>query len=105
MSFTNNLAGLRGIRLHRARRSSEMAELIGVTPSSYTRFENGYRRIYFDKACILADTLGVRVDDLRRYRSEDELVALLGPAGGADSDADAGIVVTAGELEGWETGA
>lgn len=59
------LAGLKPRRIARNLSREDMAGAIGVTATSYDRFENGTRRLYFDKACVLADTLGCSLDDLR----------------------------------------
>jgi transcriptional regulator with XRE-family HTH domain len=60
---------LRGLRTARERAeitAPDAAAAIGVTPRSYYRLETGVRRMYFDKACRLADLFGCSLDDLRR---------------------------------------
>jgi transcriptional regulator with XRE-family HTH domain len=59
------LAGLKPLRLARNLTRDDMAAAIGVTATSYDRFENGTRRLYFDKACALADRLSCSLDELR----------------------------------------
>ncbi len=55
-------AGLKPARL----RSEKLAAAIGVTVTTYYRYEAGARRLYLDKACVLADTMGISLDDIRR---------------------------------------
>lgn len=73
---SHQLHGLRPIRRFRRFQRNELADLIGVTPASYTRFERGERRIYWDKVTTLADRLGVRTDDFREPLTDDEAAAL-----------------------------
>jgi transcriptional regulator with XRE-family HTH domain len=60
---THCLAGLRSIREQRGIEASELAAAIGVNLSSYYRFERGERRIYFDKAVLLARQLDCSLHD------------------------------------------
>jgi transcriptional regulator with XRE-family HTH domain len=76
MGISHPLIGLRSIRQARRATVAELAETIGVAPTSYSRFETGMRRIYFDKAITLADKLGVRVDDLREPLDEQGAIQL-----------------------------
>jgi transcriptional regulator with XRE-family HTH domain len=60
------LSGLRSARIEAGVEPQILAERIGVHINSYYRFESGQRRLYFDKAVVLADALGVSLDRLRR---------------------------------------
>lgn len=64
------------IRHVRRAQVTELAHAIGTQPTSYSRFERGERRIYLDKAILLAKRLGVRVDDLTLVMDEEAAVAL-----------------------------
>jgi transcriptional regulator with XRE-family HTH domain len=79
MPIDHYLVGLKPIRRYRGLSLAEAGDLIGVTSTSYARFEAGTRRIYFDKACVLADALGCSIADLRHFHSDDELFHLLPP--------------------------
>lgn len=70
------LSGLRPIRRARRLKLNEIAPVIGVKPNSYARFEAGDRRIYFDKAVMLAKRLGVRTDDLIAPLTDDAAAIL-----------------------------
>ena len=74
------LQGLKPLRTHLGISASALANRIGVTASSFARYENGSRRIFLDMAVALAGTLGVTVDDLTRSHSPDELIQRFGPA-------------------------
>jgi hypothetical protein len=98
MSIDHCLAGLKPIRHYRGLSLADAASLIGVEATSYARFE------------VLADALGCSLDDLRTYRTEDELAAHLGPNRFVKPEraapvpppppAEEGTVVEAA-LEGW----
>lgn len=70
------MQGLRPIRRVRKVSPTELAERIGVQPTSYARFERGERRIYADQVRVLAKRLGVRMDDLAEPLTEDEAAIL-----------------------------
>lgn len=64
MSFFqgHSLSGLRPIRELLHHRPTDLARSIGVGLASYSRYERGERRIYFDKALMLARILQVPVE-------------------------------------------
>lgn len=70
------LEGLRTIRKVRRISPTELAERIGVTPASYSRYEVGTRRMYVDQLLVVAKRLGVRMDDLAHPLTEDEAALL-----------------------------
>lgn len=75
------LEGLRGIRKHRRLTAHECASRIGVADSSYVRYENGSRRIFWDQVIALSEFLQCTVDDLRFWRSERDLYIKFGAPG------------------------
>jgi transcriptional regulator with XRE-family HTH domain len=76
--MTHPLAGLRTIRLALGIHPKTLADRIGITISTYHRYERGERRIYLDKAIVLASTLGLpTTDHLSREPTPDEHLALL----------------------------
>lgn len=83
MAQEHPLEGLKAARLKAGLTRQALAEAIGVTPTSYDRFENGTRRIYFDRVIVLAKTLGVSIDSLL-HAPED------------------GAAAAARELAGWD---
>lgn len=83
MSSSHCLAGLKAARIRSGIAVDVLADRLGVSATSYYRFEAGTRRIYFDRVCALADALGCSIDDLR-HAPED------------------GTVVAAAALDGWE---
>ena len=58
MSFDHHLRGLKSRRLNSGVLASELAVSIGVTLNSYYRFETGARRIFLDRAAVLARMIG-----------------------------------------------
>lgn len=79
MPVPHPLEGLKPARLRANLSASLCADRIGVTVQSYYRFEKGERRLYFDKACILADMIGVSLDELRKAPGTlDTAVAVAG---------------------------
>jgi transcriptional regulator with XRE-family HTH domain len=70
MPPTHCLEGLKPARLKAQIEPDALADSIGVNVRSYYRYERGTRLITFDKACLLADTLGCSLDDLRRDTSD-----------------------------------
>lgn len=88
-------SGLKDARLKAGIDPQVLADRIGVNLRSYYRFENGTRRLYFDKACALADALGCSLDELR---SAPEVAAETSVVVNSP-DAPPGI---ADELRGWE---
>lgn len=87
MSHSHCLAGLRAARTASNISAEDIAARLGVTPNTYHRYEAGTRRIYFDKACVAADMLGVSLDELRHV-----------PAAPSAPD----TVEAAARLDGWE---
>jgi transcriptional regulator with XRE-family HTH domain len=77
MGLPHCLIGLRQIRRARKISVADIAEVIGVASTSYLRFENGTRRIYFDKVVKIAQRLGVRTDDLTILMDEQDALKLL----------------------------
>jgi transcriptional regulator with XRE-family HTH domain len=75
MPSAHCLEGLKPARIRTGIEVEALAESMGVSVTSYYRYEAGHRRIYFDKACRLADALGVSLDDLRRAPASDTVVA------------------------------
>jgi transcriptional regulator with XRE-family HTH domain len=80
MPISHSIDGLKGIRQHKRVPIQPLADVLGITYNSYCRIESGKRRIFLDHAVVLAKALAVSVDDLTIWRSDEELVALLGPS-------------------------
>lgn len=57
--------------------AAAVATRIGVTVTTYNRFERGERRPYLDQALAIAKTLGCMVEDLGRPMTMDEELALI----------------------------
>lgn len=76
MTVAHCLEGLRPIRRMRKITPSELADLIGLQTTSYSRFERGERRMYADQLKTLAKRLGVRTDDLFEPLTEDAAASL-----------------------------
>lgn len=76
MDLPHCLSGLRPIRKARRFKVKEMAAVIAVEPTSYSRIETGDRRCYFDKVVSLAKKLQVRTDDLIDYLDEQSALRL-----------------------------
>ena len=98
--MSHPLSGIKSARLKAGINPHVLAEAIGVGVRSYYRYEEGRRRIYFDKACVLADTLGISLDQLR----SDPDAAASAPADivvnlARDADVDAAAEVLG---PGWE---
>jgi transcriptional regulator with XRE-family HTH domain len=73
-----------------------LARAIGVELNTYYRYENGTRRIHFDKACVLADKLGCSLDDLRGGNELPERRHV-------ESNIDGTVVAIAAAVpEGWD---
>lgn len=64
------LQGLKARRIACNARPVDLARLIDVTPTSYHRYENGTRLMPLNKALMLADALGIKIDQLR-YNTPD----------------------------------
>lgn len=56
---------------------ADLAHAIGVEPTSYRRFERGERRIYLDKALILASQFNCTIEELSAPPTLDEKIAAL----------------------------
>lgn len=54
-----------------------IASRLGITVTSYNRFERGERRAYVDQAHVIAKALGCTVDDLARPLTVDEELELI----------------------------
>jgi transcriptional regulator with XRE-family HTH domain len=57
--------------------AQEVAKRLGMNVQSYWRLERGERRIYLDKALILAQLLDCTVEQLGQLPTEDEIVSLV----------------------------
>jgi len=55
---------LREMRLNNGEIQEQLAKLCGVAPTTYARWESGYRQPDIKSLCILADHFGVSVDYL-----------------------------------------
>jgi transcriptional regulator with XRE-family HTH domain len=103
MAIQHCLEGLKPIRQFRRIERKDLAQTIGVTVTSYDRYESGDRRIQFDKVCVLADFLYCTTEDLRRFYTPEELELMLRPMPLKDqlaepnSPADRGTVVSRGQ--------
>lgn len=85
-------SGLRFRRLAAGKSAEDCAQLIGVTVNTYYRFEKGTRRLYYDKACLLADFLECSVEKFRIGPSREN----------AEQLADGTTKVGAGDVLGEE---
>ncbi len=68
MSFANNLIELR--KLHDFSQE-ELAELIGVSRQTLSKYETGESLPDIEKCRLLADVFGVTLDDLINYEKND----------------------------------
>lgn len=65
--LTNHpLSGIRNRRLIKDIPAETLAHKIGCTLAAYYRYERGERRIYLDKAIMLASLLDCTLEDLGR---------------------------------------
>lgn len=74
---THLLTGLRARRVAQRLSAPQMAKVIGMTSTSYLRFERGERRVYLDKAVALARYLGCTIAQLAQEPTVDEQVEAL----------------------------
>jgi transcriptional regulator with XRE-family HTH domain len=77
MAVYHHLQGVRAIRERLGISAQTVASELGVTVTSYYRFENGSRRIYIDKACKLADLLGISLETMRAAADPRRLDGIL----------------------------
>lgn len=73
MMGTHPLEGLKSIRDELGVTAVELAERLGVTRTTYYRFESGKRRAYWDQVDTIADYLGVPHGMLKTIPRGDEL--------------------------------
>lgn len=57
---------IKGWRKRKGITQQELAEIIGTTPASISRYENGERKLDLETAAKIAKALGCTVDDLVR---------------------------------------
>lgn len=86
MSLNHCLAGLKTARIRAGVNVSILADRIGVTVTTYYRYEAGQRRIYLDRAVVLASMLGCTVDDLTRAPGPDDTVVAAQALAGWDAE-------------------
>jgi transcriptional regulator with XRE-family HTH domain len=99
----HSLSGLKPLRLARNMTREHLAAIIGVTATSYDRFENGIRRLYFDKACALADALGCSLDALRGDPGAAQAGSVVNLGNEPDGSQPSPIApVAVPGLEGWD---
>jgi transcriptional regulator with XRE-family HTH domain len=72
----HSLSGLRPRRTLLRIPATQLASRLGVTTTTYNRFERGERRAYFDQAIALAAALGCTLEQLRRPPTIDEELEL-----------------------------
>lgn len=70
------LMSARPRRQHLQLTVAQMAGRLGVTATTYNRFERGERRTYTDQALIIANMLGCSVEDLGRPLTREEELEL-----------------------------
>lgn len=70
------LFGLQAMRERRDIAVQTLADALGCTRNSYYRYENGERRITFDRVCLIADILDCTTDELRGPRLPDTVINL-----------------------------
>lgn len=87
MASNHCLAGLRYARVRAGVDVRVLADRIGVTTTTYYRYEAGARRIYLDRAAALASMLGCTVDDLMRAPGPDDIVVAAAALDGWDAEA------------------
>ncbi len=69
MSFSNNLIELRKYHDYS---QEDLAELIGVSRQTLSKYETGESLPDIEKCKLLADVFGVTIDDLINYEKNDE---------------------------------
>ena len=74
MTTPHCLAGIKAARIRTSTPVERLAAAIGISVTSYYRYENGSRRIYLDRACVLADLMGISLDELRRPSTDGTVV-------------------------------
>lgn len=73
---THSLSGLRPVRTILGFKATVMAARLGITVTTYNRFERGERRTYFDQVLTLAKMLDVPIEMLTRDPTPDERAQL-----------------------------
>jgi transcriptional regulator with XRE-family HTH domain len=66
--------GLRRLRGERHLTQADLAQLAGVSPSAISQAESGYRGLALDTLLVLAEAVGVGLDDLLAVRSNGDYV-------------------------------
>lgn len=69
MSFSDNLTEL---RKYHDLSQEELAEMIGVSRQTLSKYETGESIPDIEKCKLIADSFGVTVDDLISYKEEDD---------------------------------
>src|ERR1039458_109586 len=78
--FMANVAQrLRELRMARKLTQTRLAELLGVSPRVYSRWETGDVTPHFDTIVRLADTLGVSLDELAGRKEVSSSAAIRNP--------------------------
>jgi transcriptional regulator with XRE-family HTH domain len=70
------LSGVRTRRQYLGLSADEMAQRLGITRTSYLRYERGERRIMLDQAKAMASMLGCTCEQLGELPTPDEVRAL-----------------------------
>jgi len=70
---------LRELRMARKLTQTRLAELLGVSPRVYSRWETGDVTPHFDTIVRLADTLGVSLDELAGRKEVSSSAAIRNP--------------------------
>ena len=79
MSFANNLVEL---RKYHDFSQEELAEMIGVSRQTLSKYETGESLPDIEKCKLLADVFGVSIDNLISYEDNQENLGLLVPPKG-----------------------
>ena len=78
MSFADNLAGLRKMN---DMSQEELADKIGVSRQTLSKYETGDSLPDIEKCASIANIFGVTVDDLINYNNSDNLGVRIPPKG------------------------
>ena len=76
--FKDNLVQLRKLK---SMTQEDIAEKVGVTRQAVAKWESGETMPDLEKSRLLAETLGVSLDDLANYEPEDNLNLAVPPKG------------------------
>lgn len=93
------LTGVRTRRQILGVTAADMAQRLGCTPTTYSRYERGERRVFLDQAKTIATFLGCSIDELSREPTVDEQVELFKRAKIRQSGIEQGISPDDAEVE------